>query len=299
MATPRLTSSPTCLSCLRRLATAPQPHLATTTTTRSFSVTPARSAAKLTKAELEDLQGIPVRLLRDIPAFGKKHAIIRVKAGRMRNLWFPRAAAEYMTKDRFRQLGLTEANIGVRDRTFGSKMMLDLQKGKLEKDLPKDHKNARKETLSLSPTETAQLLTDLLPAELVFTRKPIAPAAAPAAATPPPPPAKPRSPALAANAATSMPDPEPAPAPAAPATPAHERGIFGSVSAHDVLAQIKDLLSVDQHGARVALEVDAIVIGGLAPDEDRIKRLGTFEVAILPGRDLPPVRRVVRVEPDE
>lgn len=44
---------------------------------------------------------------------------MRVKSGRMRNYWFPRGRAEYMTKQRFRDMGLTESAIGVRDRTFG------------------------------------------------------------------------------------------------------------------------------------------------------------------------------------
>ena len=43
----------------------------------------------------------------------------------MRNIWFPKAAAEYMTRKRFEELGLTEAAIGVRDRTFGSQAMLE------------------------------------------------------------------------------------------------------------------------------------------------------------------------------
>jgi len=40
----------------------------------------------------------------------------------MRNIWFPKGVAEYMTKKRFEELGLTEAAIGARDRNFGSKI---------------------------------------------------------------------------------------------------------------------------------------------------------------------------------
>ena len=79
----------------------------------------------MTKAEEEDLQGIPVRLLRDIVGFGRRHAIIRVKAGRMRNVWHHKGLAEYMTKQRFAELGVTEAAIGVRDRTFGTQMLIE------------------------------------------------------------------------------------------------------------------------------------------------------------------------------
>jgi hypothetical protein len=38
----------------------------------ALSITQVRYARTMTKAELEDLQGIPVRLLRDIVGFGRK-----------------------------------------------------------------------------------------------------------------------------------------------------------------------------------------------------------------------------------
>lgn len=43
----------------------------------------------------------------------------------MRNIWFPKGAAEYMTKKRFTEMGITEAAIGVRDRTFGTQMAIE------------------------------------------------------------------------------------------------------------------------------------------------------------------------------
>lgn len=52
-------------------------------------------------------------------------AIIRVKSGRMRNQWHHKGLAEYMTKQRFSELGLTEAAIGVRDRSFGKQLVVD------------------------------------------------------------------------------------------------------------------------------------------------------------------------------
>jgi hypothetical protein len=47
----------------------------------------------------------------------------------MRNIWFPKGVAEYMTKKRFEELGLTEAAIGARDRNFGSKIVVAEDKG--------------------------------------------------------------------------------------------------------------------------------------------------------------------------
>ncbi len=87
--------------------------------------------------------GVVVRLLRDIPNYGRKgtifapawpppyrapiganshlpDAIFRIERGRMRYEWFPYQKAEYMTALRFRQLGLTRDDIGERDPIFGT-----------------------------------------------------------------------------------------------------------------------------------------------------------------------------------
>ncbi|KAI1425297.1 hypothetical protein F5Y12DRAFT_379285 [Xylaria sp. FL1777] len=283
MATPRLARSPTCLSCLRRLAaTQQQPQL--------YAVSPlswTQSRARTTKAELEDLQGTPVRLLRDIRGFGRKYAIIRVKAGRMRNIWFPKGLAEYMTKQRFTELGLSEAAIGVRDRTFGTQV-LEEEPGQQQSS--SEVKDKRKETLTLSPEETQTLLSTLLPEVLVFPRIPVH--------TPPPEPSVPRSPSLAANASIST---------STPAEPAAVTPIFGSVSRADILTQIKESLLKDPQGSRVALEAESLELVGLDPvhdGENRIKRLGNFEVLITSGvgangNQLDPVSRVVQVVPEE
>lgn len=291
MATPRLARSPTCLSCLRRLAQ-PLPL----SPLSPLSQTQTRAAT--TKAELEDLQGIPVRLLRDIPMFGRKHAIIRVKPGRMRNIWFPRGAAEYMTKKRFTEMGITEAAIGVRDRTFGTQMAIE-EEQKTQKaqkaqkaQTTADAKSKRKApiALPLPAEETRTLLQTLLPEVLVIPRTPVA-------LTPPPPPAPviPRSPSLAANAVTSV--------PSAAHQPSRVTPIFGSVSRGDILALVKERLLEDSEGNRVVLEPESVEILGLDAEHDgenRIKRLGTFEVRISPGVDsngkgLEPIKFAVEV----
>ncbi|KAI5925329.1 hypothetical protein F4810DRAFT_708714 [Camillea tinctor] len=293
-------SPPTCLNCLRNLARSP--------TTISLTQTRART----TKAELEDLQGIPVRLLRDIPFFGRRHAIIRVKPGRMRNIWFPKSAAEYMTAKRFEELGLTEAAIGVRDRNFGSKLMLEeaarakereiaLREERKRQEIDREMKmresaapieaKVKKEVLTLLPDQAQILLESLLPSTLTFQRK-VVPAPAPAEPVPPP---MPRSPSLAAHAVTSLGEPAP------PAGPPAEQPIFGSVSVNDILAHVREtLLAGDaQRGSRVHLEPTSLEIVGLADGEDRIKRLGTFEVLISPGKGYKAVKRSVSVVADE
>jgi hypothetical protein len=70
-------------------------------------------------------------------------AIIRVKPGRMRNQWHHKGLAEYMTKKRFEELGLTEAAVGVRDRTFGTQIVEEADvknKKKIVEDIAKPKK---------------------------------------------------------------------------------------------------------------------------------------------------------------
>lgn len=86
-------------------------------------------------------------------------AIIRVKAGRMRNFWFPKGQAEYMTRFRFKELGLTDAAIGVRDRTFGTKLVTeednDSRKTAVVEEEPIIYKKKEVFTLPVSDFETA------------------------------------------------------------------------------------------------------------------------------------------------
>lgn len=75
------------------------------------------------------------------------------------------------------------------------------------------------------------------------------------------------------------------------------------MSRNDILALIKQQLIESPQGSRVALEVESLELLGLDPEHDgenRIKRLGTFEVLITINVDsndkkLEPVRRVVQV----
>ncbi|KAI1089545.1 hypothetical protein F5B19DRAFT_466616 [Rostrohypoxylon terebratum] len=296
MAPVRLAGPPTCLSCLRRLA---QPSPST------FSLRPLAQqqtrGAKMAKAEQEDVQGIPVRLLCDMPGFGPQEAIIRVKRGRMRNKLFPKGQAEYMTEKRFRELGLNESAIGTRDRTYGAPKIVEEHseqerspKGTTEKKSPP------KETLVLSPNESLTLIQTYIPGTLTFTRKPIL-VTAPVQAEPAPEPAPVRSPSLARHAVTSVPSPAPAPAPKAEPSVPTQTSIFGSVSAHDILVIIKEKLieSDPEKGARIALDESGITIVGLGEGEDRIKHLGTFKVSILVAADLRPFDLDVEVVAEE
>lgn len=78
-------------------------------------------------------------------------------------------------------------------------------------------------------------------------------------------------------------------------------GIYGSVSAADVVATIKAALAHNDEAARVIVsESDVQFIEGHADgDSSRVKQLGTFKVEIkVPGADSP-ITRNVRVRPKE
>ncbi|KAI1816469.1 hypothetical protein GGS20DRAFT_537703 [Poronia punctata] len=283
MATPRIASSPTCLSCLRRLAQPSSPSVFASAATLTPAWAWTQTRTKASKAQLEDLQGIPVRLLHDIPGFGRKHAIIRVKRGRMRNIWFPKGKAEYMTRQRFTDMGLTEAAIGVRDRSFG---VVNIEPEDTKAKLPMEEEQPK--SLTLEPELARALIISLVPEVLVFTRSVVVKPSQPAPKV---------SPSLAPNAATSS-SSEQKEAP----TPEPVKAIFGSVTVDDILRVIKEKLLTDRKGAYVSIDASSITMLGLDRNidgENRIKRLGTFEILISPGtvdgKPLPPVSRVVQV----
>lgn len=72
----------------------------------------------------------------------------------MRNIWFPKGAAEYMTRQRFTELGLSEAAVGVRDRTFGTQLLLDEEQVKDSAQPPPEATNKRKEVQALPVSNT-------------------------------------------------------------------------------------------------------------------------------------------------
>lgn len=129
----------------------------------------------------------------------------------------------------------------------------------------------------------------------MFARKTIAPVSAEPIAEPEP--AVVRSPSLAANAQVST-QAASATAAAEPAAPQDSTAIFGSVAALDVLTRIREALLADRNGSRVALEVEGVSIKGLEAGEDRIKRLGLYELEIVTGKGLEPIKRTIEVVPE-
>ncbi len=57
-------------------------------------------------------------------------AVIPVTAGMMRNIWYPKRMAEYLTIDKVQQLGVKKDTTVERDSTFKSNMERKLEKEK-------------------------------------------------------------------------------------------------------------------------------------------------------------------------
>ncbi|KXX81681.1 hypothetical protein MMYC01_201041 [Madurella mycetomatis] len=270
-----VSKSPACLACLRRLA---RPFGSNNGTTSTVSLVQTR--AKSNRLQPRD-QGVVVRLLEDIPKFGRKASIFRVERGRMRNEWYPRKKAEYMTAARFLELGLSRSDIGDRDATFGTLAAAEVEDTQTQatpapKPAPKP--------ISATPEQSHNFLTTLVPETLTFHRKPIPAPTAPPATEP-----RHVSPLVAAHTA--------------PAEPAHNLSsplaIFGSVSTTDIVSHIKGLLVTDAQASRMALEPGQIRLLDVEEDTDRIKALGRWEIEIALGNMLEPVRKVVEVLPLE
>ncbi|KAK1781373.1 hypothetical protein QBC45DRAFT_406006 [Copromyces sp. CBS 386.78] len=294
-----LTKWPTCLACLRRLA---QPFGATAAShgePRARAVPVARpfvhiqTRAASHRMRLQD-QGVVVRLLEDIPKFGRKHAIFRTERGRMRNEWFPKNKAEYMTPARFQELGLTRDAIGEVDRTFVILSALDVatrkapEEQKMEEEPVPEIQIPQVKVQDVTPETAHALLSELIPNTLTFHREPVPiPVPQPKLAEEPK-----VSPLIARRA--------PAPTPQTPSTDKAERAIFGSVSSTDILNQIKALISGHEDASRIVLGPSSVKIVGLADGNDRIRHLGRWEIEIAvarAGSGLEPVRKLVEILP--
>ncbi|KAK4183321.1 hypothetical protein QBC35DRAFT_443610 [Podospora australis] len=260
---PIVSRSSTCLSCLRRLA---QPFKT------SNPVSLIQTRAKSNNLRARD-QGVIVRLLTDIPKFGRKDAIFRIERGRMRNEWFPKKQAEYMTTTRFQQLGLSRKNdVGERDSTFvpivaSPDPVLPTTASKQADASPAE---IRKPDLNTSPEKAHELLRRFIPDTLTFHRKPI-----------PSPTPKKVSPLIAAESGED------------------QLAMFGSVSTIDIASHVKSLLAADPQGNRIILEPGQIHFVDMDDNTDKIKTFGHWKVAIsVKDSELDPVQKVVEVLPE-
>ncbi|KAK0730569.1 hypothetical protein B0H67DRAFT_639057 [Lasiosphaeris hirsuta] len=297
-------TSPTCLACLRRLV---QPF-AKSSIGAVASIVQVRAKSRAVRSHD---QGVVVRLLEDIPKFGRRDAVFRVERGRMRNEWFPSKKAEYMTAARFQELGLTRNDIGDRDRGFAT-FMPEVPVFKILEPVQPTPVAPAAPVVSVvqtNPETIRDLLTTLLPETLTFFRKPIPapPPPPPPALTPPPKPSARISP-LVASARTSKVEDAKSTVTKTPESPERNTlAIFGSVSVTDVVNHVKKLLMADLEASRISLGPENIRFVGLLDNSDRVKALGRWEVEISvdgsgsvdKNGSLKPVRKMVEILPTE
>ncbi|KZF21143.1 hypothetical protein L228DRAFT_248915 [Xylona heveae TC161] len=270
--------STTCASCMKRISrgieSSPNPF-----------VQQIRGKKKLAQQS----SSLKVRLLQDVPKYGRRGAIIPVAAGRMRNQWYPNGMAEYVSTIQIRELGLEGAKFE-RDATFRP----DQPEKKTEIWEKKEKKAKKHEQIGvdvplLSPQRVTEILTTVVPERIEFYRTPIA-VPREEKATP-----KSRSRAVNSAAADLAAASEPAPG-------QEVVGIHGSVSTADIASSIKALLGGNQETARVVLSAEDIHFVGRRRQQgegetDRVKELGDFEVEIRLKGAPGVVRRTVSIQP--
>ncbi|KYG41930.1 hypothetical protein M433DRAFT_147243 [Acidomyces richmondensis BFW] len=207
---------------------------------------------------------LPVRLLKDVPSFGRKGAIVPIPRGQMRNVWFPASIATYLPHSELR--ALRRRNIPVeRDVSFmpTSSSYSSPTVNRDAEEIPssaalREASMFHESTPSpggLSPARSTELLELFLPSELAFYRQPL--------------------------------------------SDEGEGGqtIYNPVSTVEVQHAVRNALAGHPEARRV--EVGGLEMGFVGGERE-VKRVGEFGVEIrVPGAEGSVVRRVVKVVAQE
>ncbi|EME41888.1 hypothetical protein DOTSEDRAFT_177289 [Dothistroma septosporum NZE10] len=257
------------------------------------------------KKKLANLSGTrPARLLKDVPGYGRRGAIIPVATGEMRNKFFPRRIAEYVTLPELRTIKANNIPIA-RDYAFGKEELLQEASSNDAgaagiSITPSEPTRAPKkhEVEKLSPDRSLELLEIFVNPRLDFYRQPIIEekeSEEEAHATPK---VKERqrtaSSAAADLLAARMQAPKEPPKPFGP------QAIYGSVSTHDILVAARAAIAENDEAARVILaESDIRFMDEEARTEGKVKHVGDFTIEIKVKGAERGVKRTVRVVPQE
>jgi Ribosomal protein L9, N-terminal domain len=135
------------------------------------------------KKRLAKVSTVKVHLLQNVPGYGRRGrqlyqrhcsklldtnlrtgAVIPVTAGMMRNIWYPKKMAEYLTEDKLQQLGVKKDTAIERDSTFRSntERKLDKENEKYERAAAA----AESAMTSLEPESSIPMELDLLSVRL-------------------------------------------------------------------------------------------------------------------------------------
>ncbi|OAA53786.1 Ribosomal protein L9 [Niveomyces insectorum RCEF 264] len=162
------TAAPSCLGCMVRRSLAAHGGRPAAVAAVAGALNPVAFQTRGKKTDRSRKQGVIVRLLKDIPQYGRKDTIIRSERGRMRNLWYPRGMAEYMTTARFEALGLSPAEaVTKRDPWFG------LGGNPVDDEVDEASTRPAVTLRTINAPRAAALLDTLLPPIFAFYRKPI------------------------------------------------------------------------------------------------------------------------------
>ncbi|KAF2133352.1 hypothetical protein P153DRAFT_381782 [Dothidotthia symphoricarpi CBS 119687] len=241
---------------------------------------PQQQTRTISKKAKEAERNIVVKLLQDVPRFGRAGSYVPLNPAQMRNRWFPARIADYVPFTQMKQMKAQEVLIA-RDFTFGVKVNLEEvdEDDQVFLDQPKRYVRPI-EIDVLSPERSMALLNAFVPPTIDFSRQRIEQE-------------KERTRYGASGAADVL---TAAAMASKSKTPAN--AIYGSVSTSDIVATLKAALAHNDEAARVILnEADVRFVSGHDQDDpSRVKQLGTFTVEIqLPGA-LEPLIRTIRVK---
>ncbi|EDU51232.1 ribosomal protein l9 rnase h1 [Pyrenophora tritici-repentis] len=256
---------PQCTSCIRRV------------TRQNLDAWGPQQTRNISKKAKEAERNIIVKLLKDVPRFGRAGSYVPLNPSLMRNRWFPARVADYVPATQLKQLKAQDADMA-RDFAFGVRANLE----EVEEE-EEDHMGQRKqyvrpiEIAVLSPERSMELLDTFVPPTIDFYRQRIEQESQPRARMGASGAADILT-AVAMSKAKSSPD-----------------AIYGSVSSADLVSTIRGALAHNDEAARVILnEADVKFLSGHEEgDPSRVKQLGTFKAEIrLPGSQEALVRNI-------
>lgn len=241
-----------------------------------MGVSASQQTRNISKKAKEAERNIVVKLLKDVPRFGRAGSYVPLNPSLMRNRWFPARVADYVPATQMKQLKAQDVDMG-RDFSYGVRLNLE-EAEEEEVDFMKQPKHYVRpiEIDVLSPERSMELLDAFVPPTIDFYRQRI----------------EQDSPSSGRMGASGAADILTA---AAMGKKASADAIYGSVSITDLVSTIKGALAHNDEAARVILnEADVKFLSGHEEgDTSRVKQLGTFKAEIrLPGVEEPIVRNI-------
>lgn len=155
------TRSSSSLTRLRHTLTTPDPF----TLTHSLTRTQYRGKKKLPTSTT-----IPIRLLKNIARYGRAGSLVAVSPGTMRNSFFPKGLAAYLSAAEQRTLG---DSVGERDYTYGLKAAQLAAKEETRSKILDSAIYSAPAGMGVSPVRALELLRKFVPPVIEYFRVPV------------------------------------------------------------------------------------------------------------------------------